>query len=97
MVTGSGVVTVCGTGGIGSTGGIELTVMGTVAVVTGTVVVGTKPLITNVLEPGVITPLVFSCVATGSEVNEGPVNASPRTPIGISEVMNSKPVNGPDS
>lgn len=95
IVVGIGVVIVCGTGGIGWTGGIDPAVfVGALKVCGGT------PLMTNVLVVPVPIPPVtvmfgLSCVATGNEVKEGPVNASPRTPTGKSEVMNSNPENGP--
>jgi len=41
-------------------------------------------------------PLGFNCVATGSDANDDPLNASPSTPIGTFELMNSKPWNGSD-
>ena len=36
----------------------------------------------------------FNCVATGNEVKDGPVNASPKTQMGKSALMNNNPVNG---
>ena len=60
---------------------------GTIAVLA----VGTEePVKTNV-------PVEFNCVETGSDVKDGPTNASPITLIGTSELMNSKPVNDCDN
>ena len=69
--------------------GIGVVKPGTIAVVAAAVwAVGVEtPVKTNV-------PFEFNCVATGSEVKDGPTNANPITLIGVSELINSKPVKG---
>jgi hypothetical protein len=72
------------------------------------VVIGTVRLGIGVVKPGTIAvvgvgadipvktnvPFEFSCVATGSEVKDGPMNAKPITLIGTSELTKSNPVKG---
>src|SRR5262249_19525143 len=64
--------------------GIAVVKPGTIGVVA---LCGEEPAKTNV-------PFEFNCVATGSDVKDGPTNANPRTPTGTSEVMNRMPVKG---
>jgi len=72
------------------------------------VVIGTVTLGIGVVKPGTIgvlalgceipvktnVPFELNCVATGSEVKDGPTNANPITLMGVSELMNNDPVKG---
>ena len=86
--------------------GIGVVIPGTP--VTPGVVIGTVRLGIGAVKPGTIAvvgvgadipvntnvPFEFNCVATGSEVKDGPTNANPITLIGTSELINSNPVKG---
>jgi hypothetical protein len=83
--------------------GIGVVIPGTPGVVIGTVRFGigvVKPGTIAVVGVGADTPVKtnvpfeFNCVATGSEVKDGPTNANPITLIGTSELINSNPVKG---
>jgi hypothetical protein len=93
IVLGSGATTV---GGSAATGAV----IGAIGVLTDAIVCCVPAVLTMTVFPVVVVAaiaalLVVNCCATGKEVNEGPVNVSPITPIPRSELMNTNPLKEP--